>query len=40
MAQNNSTNGIEQTNGHAVETGSGMLAGLDLQKTYGRPTRR
>lgn len=31
-----SINGIEQTNGHAAESGGGMLAGLDLQKTYGR----
>ena len=31
-----SIDGIEKTNGHAVEVGGGMLAGLDLQKTYGR----
>ncbi len=32
----NGTTGIEQTNGHAGQTGQGMLAGRDLQKTYGR----
>ncbi len=36
MSENNGTNGIEQTNGHAAESGAGMLAGRDLQKTYGR----
>ncbi len=36
MSENNGTNGIEQTNGHSAESGGDMLAGLDLQKTYGR----
>ena len=36
MAENNGAHGIEQTNGHAPESGADMLAGRDLQKTYGR----
>ena len=36
MAENNGAHGIEQTNGHAPESGADILAGRDLQKTYGR----
>ena len=36
MSENNGTKGIEQTNGQAAESGAEMLAGRDLQKTYGR----
>src|SRR4249920_1103215 len=36
MSENNGTNGIEQTNGHGATSSLAMLAGRDLQKTYGR----
>ncbi len=36
MSKKNGKTGIEQTNGHVAETGTAMLAGRDLQKTYGR----
>lgn len=36
MSENNGTNGIEQTNGRPADSGGDTLAGLDLQKTYGR----
>src|SRR5436190_2427488 len=36
MPENNGTDGIEQTNGHAPEKRINMLAGNGLQKTYGR----
>ena len=36
MSENNGANAIENTNGHAAASGAGVLAGHDLQKTYGR----
>ena len=36
MSETQPTNGIEHTNGHTPDSGVGMLAGIDLQKTYGR----
>ncbi len=36
MSETQPTNGIESTNGHTPDSGVGMLAGIDLQKTYGR----